>query len=164
MTRDDFWKLIEESGPRLGDCEGQCDVLRGLLERLPPKEIVSFEKHRVRVMHESYRADLWNVIYIVEQGCGNDGFDYFRYWLILQGQETFYRVLANPELLGDFDQKRCAFTNESLGGVAQEAYQRRTGKEKFPYDGPFGPGKLKGKLLDEAGMRQRYPELWKRFF
>jgi hypothetical protein len=164
MTRDDFWRLIGTSGPRSrDDKEEQAKELQRLLEALPPEEIISFERQLVEVMHESYRADLWDVIYVVDGGCSNDGFDYFRYWLILQGKATFYRVLSDPVLIANFDPTKCDLTDQSLGGVAMRAYKRKTGTIHMPYDGPTGPGKLKGKLLNDEERQKRYPALWKRF-
>jgi hypothetical protein len=114
-------------------------------------------------MHESYRADLWNVVSLVEGGCGDDWFDYFRYWLILQGKETFERVLARPETIADFDPRTSDLSNQDLGGVARAAYEKQTGQADMPYDGPTGPGEFKGELLNSEGLRRRYPDLWERF-
>ena len=37
---------------------------------------------------------LWDAAYLINGGCSDDGFDYFRGWLVDQGRETFERCLA----------------------------------------------------------------------
>jgi len=54
-------------------------------------------------------------------------------------------------------------TDQSLDSAVLQAHATKTGSIHIPYDGPRGPGKLKGKLLDDEGLRKKYPVLWKRF-
>jgi hypothetical protein len=164
MTRDGFWSLIARSGPRRReDRQEQAKELQALLEALSAKEIIAFHNHLMKVMREAYRADLWDVIYIVNGGCSDDGFDYFRCWLVLQGKETFYRVLAKPRLIANYARRGFGLTDQSLASAVQRAYETKSGSINIPYAGPLGPGKLKGKLLDDEGRRKKYPVLWKRF-
>jgi hypothetical protein len=164
VTRDDFWQLIGKSGPSRGeDASEQTTALRQLLEDLPTDEIIAFERHLVEVMRECYRADLWDIVSVVQGGCSDDGFAYFRYWLILQGKDTFHRVLANPESIADFEHNPSGLSNQEFGSVALCAYRKKTGGRDMPYDGPRGPGQLKGRLLSNEERRRRYPALWDRF-
>jgi hypothetical protein len=164
MKRDGFWNLMAQSGPRgRDDKQEQSKELQRLLEELPTKEIIAFHNHLLKVMREAYRADLWDVIYSVDGGCSNDGFHYFRSWLVLQGKESFYRVLANPRLIANYARKGFDLTDQSLDSAVLRAYEAKTGSIDIPYHGPLGPGKLKGKLLDDEGRRKKYPVLWKRF-
>ena len=96
MDTDGFWDLIEAS--RHGDqgCEEQTRILTALLAQLEPEGIVSFQRHFAERRRESYRWDLWAVAYIVNGGCSDDCFDYFRGWLIAQGREYFETALASP--------------------------------------------------------------------
>src|SRR5262249_42226853 len=144
----------------------QVRELQRLLERLPPEEIISFEEHFVGVMHESYRADFWDILEIVDGHNGpisHDTFEYFSYWLILYRRGTFERVLYQLDVLADIFDEKWDFTNQSLGGVAWRAYQRKTGEDRMPYQGPTGPGILKGDSLTDEEVRARYPSLWARF-
>src|SRR5437868_5917368 len=81
-------------------------------------------------MVESYRSDLWGAAYIMRDGCSDDGFDYFRGWLIAQGEAVFAEALRNPESLAmvqrsDDEEAECEF----LLYAALEAYEARTSKE-----------------------------------
>jgi hypothetical protein len=163
MERSGFWDLIERSRAESNECNKQIAVLKGLLQQVLPSEILAFEACLSELMQESYRGDLWTVAYIVNRGCSSDGFAYFRGWLILQGKEVFEGALASPVKIAEYAQPGSLLSCEEVFGVARVAYERATGNSDMPYDGPRGPGELKGKILTEVEMRQRYPALWKRF-
>lgn len=40
--------------------------------------------------------------FVVMGGCSDDGFDYFRGWLISRGEEVFNQVIKNPEFLAEY--------------------------------------------------------------
>ncbi len=167
MDVDRFWQLIEESRQEAGDCEEQARILSNRLELLTPEEIVSFETYLDARMRESYRWDIWAVAYIINGGCSDDGFDYFRGWLIAQGRDFFELVLQTPERAGegvpagaehDYDHE-C----ESMLYIAHEAYERRTG-QKMPL-GTF-TGHIpepQGEPGEEDDLERLYPELTRRF-
>jgi hypothetical protein len=43
--------------------------------------------------------DQWGAAYLANGGCSDDGFDYFRGWLIGQGRKVYETVLADPDSL-----------------------------------------------------------------
>jgi Protein of unknown function (DUF4240) len=67
------------------DCQAQGGRLTAKLELLAPEEIVSFAPHFSRRMAEGYRWDLWGLAYQFNGGCSDDGFVYFRCWLLAAG-------------------------------------------------------------------------------
>lgn len=67
-----------------------------------------------QLLADSYRAPLWAAAYVINGGCSDDGFDYFRGWLIMQGREVFEQVLADPEALAD---------NPTVCHAAPEGYE-----------------------------------------
>ena len=169
MDVDRFWELIEESRREAGDCEEQARVLTARLELLPPEEIVSFQTHLDARRRESYRWDIWAVACIINGGCSDDGFDYFRGWLIAQGRDFFEMVLRTPERAGegvpagaehDYD-----FECESILYAAYGAYEAKTGQEmpleELPASGLTEP---EGEPWDEADLESLYPDLTRRFY
>jgi hypothetical protein len=68
---------------------------------IPREEIVAAGHALQELMVGSYRTPLWAAAYVVNGGCSNDGFDYFRGWLIVQGREVFEHVVADPDALAD---------------------------------------------------------------
>jgi len=163
MTRDAFWQIIEGCRPSNGDLTEHIDAIRQTLSAMPVPEIVSFQRQLDEVMGESYNADLWMVMYIIEGGCGDDAFDYYRGWLILQGPKTFGVVVNDPERLVDFLEDGGVGCAEDFLGVALVAHKQKTGDSNLPYHEPLEP-ELKGELLDEAGKRKRFPKLFERFW
>jgi hypothetical protein len=113
-------------------------------------------------MARSYRWDLWAAAYIINGSCSDDGFDYFRGWLIAQGRGSFYAALADPETLVDVlpadglagDGVEC----EDMLSIGSVAYERRTGIEL-----PFRPGtradEPAGEPWDEEEIEMLLPRL-----
>ncbi len=93
MTEDKFWNLI--GNPQSPD---------SLYDRLSPlseDELFGFSYWWEHFHDISYRQDLWAAAYIYRGGCGDDSFDYFRFWLITQGREVFYNAMKNADSLCD---------------------------------------------------------------
>jgi hypothetical protein len=110
-------------------------VLTNLIAALTPAEIVDFYRKRIEVADTAYRNPLWNAAFLIEGGCGDDGFMDFRDGLILQGRETFHRAVANPDCLADLPVVVRMSRNEggwigfeSLSYLVREAYRRTQGE------------------------------------
>ena len=52
-------------------------------------------------MAESRSWELWDAAYLINAGCGDDGFHYFRGWLLGQGHAIWQAALAAPDSLAD---------------------------------------------------------------
>ena len=104
MNTDDVWRLVEQAraelGHRAADAEAVAERMTALLARREPAEIVAFAQPLWDLLALSYRADLWAAAYVVNGGASDDGFDYFRGWLVAQGRATFEQTLADPDSLG----------------------------------------------------------------
>ncbi|WP_231688100.1 DUF4240 domain-containing protein [Bacillus sp. FJAT-18017] len=98
MERNEFWGLIEKSKGK----EDQAEWLTEVLAKRDTRDIVNFEYWFQGLMNESYQSGLWAAAYIVMGGCSDDAFDYFRGWLIGQGEEVYNKVLADPEFLAEY--------------------------------------------------------------
>jgi hypothetical protein len=162
MDRADFWGLIHAAIRQCRDDVWQrAAALEDALADLDAPVIESFHQHFWELMDESYRGDLWSVISFLDGGCGNDGFDYFRGWLIAQGEEVFRAVMARPGWLGPYIQwQDCAACCEAMLDVSYKAYERRTGIRDFGADRAAIHRELKGPLLSEDELRRRFPEVW----
>jgi hypothetical protein len=91
------------------------------------------------VMADSYRVDLWGAAYLINGGCSDDGYEYFRGWLIAQGRATFERIVADPDALADLPDIRVAAAFgrddvecESALGIADDAHLVATGHHLPP--------------------------------
>src|SRR5262245_46669811 len=125
MEQEQFWKLIQTSREESnGDCDSQVERLQELLTKLPPKEIIDFDRHLVRLRQEAYRWDLWGAAYLLNGGCSDDGFEYFRCWLITQGEAVYTEALRDPDSLARFaDPTKDDFDCEALLDAAGYAYE-----------------------------------------
>jgi hypothetical protein len=109
MRIDDWWGLIERArttvGARADDRNSPDDPLPGaltdVLAALEPAEIIDFYLKSTEVTDSAYRHPLWNAAYLIEGGCGDDGFMDFRDGLILLGRDTFTRAVADPDSLAE---------------------------------------------------------------
>jgi hypothetical protein len=162
MNEELFWKLIKQSKRGTDDCEEQAVKLTALLTKLEPKEIIAFERLLKKRRNEAYRWDLWAVAYIINGGCSDDGFEYFRGWLIAQGKEYFEASLQNAEHAAKRVQEGDEAECEAILYVAQEAYNDKTGTE-MPALKIATPKKPKGKGWKDDDLEKLYPKLWKRF-
>ncbi|WP_329611668.1 DUF4240 domain-containing protein [Kitasatospora herbaricolor] len=125
MDTQQFWKLIEEARSQaltstLDDGYAVAERAAALLALRPVQEIVAAQQAFWDLMTDSYRAPLWGAAYVINGGCSDDGFDYFRGWLITQGRETFERVITDPDALADLPTVG-AFAERGIDGECEAA-------------------------------------------
>lgn len=129
--------LIEESRKHVPDTrDGSAIAGRAsaLLARRSAQEIIGAQQTLWDLMADSYQNPLWAAAYVVNGGCSDDGFDYFRGWLIAQGRTVFERAVADPDTLAVLPDVRAAapegiFDCEEMLSIAWNAHQKTTGQE-----------------------------------
>ena len=132
MDVEQFWKLIEKTHQiSQGAPRKQANLLIDELAKLSETEILSYQSILYDLMDKAYIAELWDVAYIMASGwgCSDDGFEYFRAWLIGQGQAVFEKALSDPESLVDVVEFGQETQWEVLLAVALEAYELSTHKD-----------------------------------
>lgn len=135
MDKPEFWRLIEEAKREgRGDCTEQARSLQTFLSGLPPEEIAAFDCIFNDYRASAYRWDLWGAAVVINGGASDDGFEYFRWWLIGQGRAVFEGALAEPDnladLLGeDIDWGDAQLECEDVAYAAMQAYEEKTGRE-----------------------------------
>jgi hypothetical protein len=152
-----FWQLIEDSRENAGgDPDEQAEQLTDLLSDLPADEIVAFDRLLHELLTAAYRWDLWAAASIINGGCSDDGFEYFRLWLIAQGERVYREALADPETL--VDRAEADATNaESLLYAAGDAYRIETGRD-LPTRTEHPP-EPSGKQWNEDDLKHLFPKL-----
>ena len=168
MHKSDFWKLIETAKEQgNGEPDRQIELLAVALEQRAPQEIMNFDRILAELKGQSYRNDLWAAAYIIRGGCSDAGFEYFRCWLIAQGQRIFEEALRDPETLVDAidyaDDERpetIDMVGAEMIGIAWRAYAAKTGAELAAFSVPLV---LQGADWDEDDVGWRYPKLRARF-
>ena len=162
MDEERFWTIVEQTKAAAGnDGDAQAAELQKALEQLSAEDIVAFDATWTTQINRAYTWDLWAGAYIINGGCSDDGFEYFRRWLVGQGRQVFEAALKDPESL--LDVAEANVENEDLGYAALDAYQKVTGKE-FSYDQrPAGPDDPLGEEWDEDTVSTKYPKLAAKF-
>ncbi len=136
MRTDDFWQLIDQARAGVG---GESDAVAAravaLLAERDPEEIVGYARHLRRVLAASYQVDLWGAAYLINGGASDDGFEYFRGWLMAQGRAVFAKAVADPDSLAELPRVRAAalsgeeFEDQDMLAVPWEAYRKATAAE-----------------------------------
>jgi len=160
MSDDEFWKLIGLISNE--DEEPDLSLLIESLEKCSPEELIGFQE-RFDFHHcRSYTWDLWGAGYIINGGCSDDGFDYFRGWLIAQGKDVFERSLNDPDTLADVAKSDFAECEELLY-VAWHVYEQKTGDEMPSNDHQLPELGESWDFDDDDEMKKRYPRLFATF-
>lgn len=168
MTRDQFWQIIADtcrSDPRSAE---EWDVkLTDALATLPADEIIEWNHIFDALDKRAYRTDIWAAAYLVCGGASDDGFYYFRCWLIGMGKAIYENTIANPDSLADVASP--AWFAEGIDAqveiyaAAQFAWMRVTGND---YDADYPARNEASGLVgddwdfeDKHEMRKRLPRL-----
>ena len=131
---------------------------------MPPEEIRAFYDHIQERRAESYRWDIWAVAYIINGGCSDDGFEYFRGWLITQGRDYFEAAMAQAERAADkTDPGRDDYECEDILRVGLDLYEELTG-QPMPDSQVAFPSEPIGTPWEEDSLEKLYPELCKRYY
>jgi Protein of unknown function (DUF4240) len=181
MNDNQFWALIETAQQESnGDQEAQLEHLRSQLEKLEPNDLVEFQRTFDRLHQISYRADLWGAAFLINGGASDDGFDYFRGWLISQGQKVFEAALENPdslaEVVEDGAEADFGFENEDMLNIAMRAWINKTGLDSDGFYSQLGATPKQNVEFgdfdawsdgagdaDAAKCAAIYPKLWEQF-
>ncbi|MFD9034523.1 DUF4240 domain-containing protein [Streptomyces sp. NPDC059567] len=138
MDIEEFWHLVEQARCQVTDPSDANDIanqVTALLATHEPQQILAAQQILWDLMAASYRAPLWAAAYLINGGCSDDGFDYFRGWLIAQGKAAFERVVTDADLLADLPAVRVAavkgtcLEGEQTLCIAWDAYESATGAE-----------------------------------
>jgi hypothetical protein len=125
MNIDEFWQFIDVAKKMAGsDADARVGALQSVLSAQTAEELQSFQSHYDHQIDVSYRWDLWAAAYIINGGCSDDGFRYFRDWLISEGRSIFEKALKDPDSLADLPHLDLADL-ESFGYVALELYEQK---------------------------------------
>jgi len=163
MKEEEFWKIIEISSEKAnGDYQRQMNTLQQALQNLEPSDIEKFNNTFHVLLAATYDYNLWGASYVINGGCSDDCFDYFREYLIGHGKERFYQTLKDPESCVTWMKSEEEDNWEGLVYSAGKAYEQVTNNPmpitfKVSY-------KIKGTPFDEATVDKQYPQLSKKFF
>jgi Protein of unknown function (DUF4240) len=171
MTTDDelWWGPCRPRPPGGGGRgpQARAAALVDRLSKLNVDEIVAFDRFFLERVNEAYRTELWEVAYIMNGGCSDDGFDYFLGWLVSEGKQHYLAALADPRAAADgLEANDGPFECAEMWGAASRAFVAKTGQIQDAYYQQHAPKVPRGDIgepFDEDTVEERYPEVAARF-
>lgn len=175
MDEDRYWKIVEDSLRAAGDDQDeQLSYLTAALGELDPKDIIGFRLRTDKLLYDTYNSKMWCAGYIMNGGCSDDMFEYFRLWVISRGREVYENAKADPDSLiavADVEVPEEIFDFESFWYVANNAFEKKTGKDLYEFisdDFKFGEGnypqfEFDWQEEDPESMKALCPKLFEKF-
>ena len=169
MDASELWDLVETAREQVEDADDADAVAAALVQELAerdPDVIEAFDLALAAVLAQSYTTDLWAAAYLINGGASDDGFDYFRGWLVAQGRDVFEAAVADPDSLAEVPAVRGATAGddelecEEMLSVAWDAYSAATDDDLPERAAPELPElDPMWDFDDEQEMRDRLPRL-----
>ncbi len=171
MTDDTFWTIIGQTTAHEADTDAQKSALEDALRALPADDIIAFERAFQQHSARAYTWELWGAGYVAHGGMSDDGFEYFRRWLISKGRGVYEQVLADPDGLADMlaPDSQGPLEFEDFAYVASDVWASKTGRSVDEFHESAGwaypSGEPSGTPFEEnaQALAARYPKLWRRF-
>ena len=162
MNEGRFWQLIDETRAEAdGDLERHAELLEDRLADEEPAAVAEFDRLFRQKRADAYRWDVWAAAYVINGGCSDDCFEYFRNYVISLGRERFEATLRDPDSLAEIEIAEDPEA-ESLGYAALAAYERAAGDE-MPLSDPFTPDQPAGNAWDEDDVASVVPRLAEKY-
>lgn len=134
LEEDFYWAIIDKSLKETNNLEDQEIFLTKEIENLSPKEMIGFRLRTDKLLFDSYNSDLWCASYIINSGGSEDGFAYFRCWLISRGKEVYYQSKSSPDyLINVIAESKNVYEFEGFWYVAVSAFNNKTNQELYNY-------------------------------
>ncbi|MES2453892.1 MAG: DUF4240 domain-containing protein [Bacteroidota bacterium] len=174
LDEDLFWAIVDESPKNTDHLDDQELFLIKAIEKLTPQEMIGFRLRTDKLLFDSYTSEMWCAGYLMNGGCSDDGFEYFRNWVISRGKDTYYKAKENPDtLISQVGDDIEDYDFESFWYVALEAFNNKTGEDLYDYideelfltkEGHYPKFDFNWKEEDPASMKKICPKLFDRFW
>ena len=166
MTEDQFWQNIEracQSDSRLQD--EWHHRLVAALSQLAADDIVEWNHIFDRFVAAASTIDLMAACYVMNTGAGDDGFYYFRCWLVGMGKAVYDPAIINPDTLASvaLPWSSGIDAEAEIYGAAHEAWMQVSGQpDTAPYPARNETAELTGEDWDfdnDKLLRDHLPKL-----
>ncbi len=173
LSEDEFWSLIRKSLTETDSQEEQRNALIEQIGTLTPEEMIGFRLRTDKLLYDTYNSEMWCAGYIMNGGCSDDSFEYFRLWVISRGKDVYYAAKSNPDtLIKEVSEDRESYDFEDFWYVAIEAFKNKTGKDLYDYidydnfvtrEGKYPQFDFTWKEEDSESIKKICPKLFERF-
>ena len=158
IADEDFWSVIDQA--RAGSsASASPERLSEILNRLSDDEIRDFGHMFYEKVCDLNKWQLWAAGYVIAGGMSDDGFHYFRSWIVGKGKHAFAVAMKDPDELGSFVDNN-EVDNELLEYVAVNILEQR-GVEEDPRDRSDrrADEEPTGEPFDEGTLAAAFPKL-----
>ncbi|MFX1705085.1 DUF4240 domain-containing protein [Chitinophaga sp. CC14] len=173
MDEDLYWRIVAASLNTTSTLRKQEIFLTETLKELSATQVISFMLRTEKLLYDSYTSTLWCAGIIMNRGfCSDDGFRYFRCWIISRGRKVFYNAIGNPDSLIDQINPRLKhYDFESFSYIPSRAFEDMTQKEIYNYidsnflynEGRYKKFKFSWSADQPETLRQICPSLFAKF-
>ena len=173
LDEQKFWTIVEKSIEATENQDAQELFLISELENLTPKQIVGFRLRTDKLLYDTFNSAMWCAGSIMNGGCSDDGFEYFRCWVISRGRETYEKAKANPDyLINEVIEGVDLYDFDAFWFVSLEAFKRKTGKNLYDYidyadftikEGSYSRSDFTWQEGNPKSMRKICPQLFEKF-
>ncbi len=173
LDEDLYWSIIDKSLKSTTDQEDQEQYLIKEIGKLTPRQMIGFRLRTDKLLYDTYTSEMWCAGYIMNGGCSDDGFEYFRNWVISRGKDIYLKAKQNPDnLITQATQDAEYYEFESFWYVALEAFRQKTGKNLYDYidndhfktkEGNYPHFEFTWKEEDPESMKKICPRLFEKF-
>jgi hypothetical protein len=172
LDEDLYWQIINESLLNSNNQDEQQEYLTKHLQNLTPGEIIGFKLRTDKLLFDTYNPELWCAGYIINGGCSDDAFEYFRRWIISRGRDVFYNAKNNPDsLVTEISDEIDYYDFESLSEIPNDAFEAKTLSDIYEYIdevnfrkivGPYPEIKFNWEEEDPQSMQTICPKLFEK--
>ena len=173
LDEDIYWDIVDRSLIYKDDQGKQIAFLTAEIEKLSPKQIVGFSLRTEKLLYDTYTSDMWCAGYIMNGGCSDDGFQYFRNWVISRGRSVYYKAKKHPDDLIEEVGEVIVYEFEEFWYVAHVAFANKTGKNLEDYidytvftsrENAYPDFEFTWNGDDKESMRRICPKLMEKFW
>jgi hypothetical protein len=172
LDENTYWSIIAKSLKNTDNQEDQAEYLVYEIGKLSPKQMIGFRLRTDKLLYDTYTSEMWCAGYIMNGGCSDDGFEYFRNWIISRGKEVYYKAKENPDnLIDEVVDDAEYYEFEDFWYVANNAFEKSTGKNLYDYiddenfktkEGSYPEITFTWKESDPESMEKICPRLFER--
>lgn len=134
LNEDTFWAIVAKSLENNTGIDQQLAILEREIAQLSPADIIGFRLRTDKLLQDTYTSEMWCAGYLMNFGCSDDGFEYFRNWIISRGQEIYYKAKDNPDsLVEQLIPGQPEYELEEFWYLPLTVFEKRTGKQLYDY-------------------------------
>jgi hypothetical protein len=152
-----FFELIDAAREARETASADPDQLAEALEELSDEEVTGFAEQFARQHLRLNDWRIWRAGWVAQGGMSDDGFHYFKSWIVGAGAAAVAQALTDPDGLVDFFGTDVDLDNEELEYIAVEILDSRElpdPREEFDMDED-----PTGEPLDEATVDGDFPRI-----